>query len=139
MDLTVYIRPELLILIPVLYLIGYFIKKSKVKDERIPLILTVCGIFLATLWIICQAPITNSQAWGLAVFSGITQGVLTAGVAVLGSQILIQGSKTSKDILVSSMAELINLPNSTTTTTTETTVEATVEIPTEKEEPPKTS
>ena len=139
MDLTVYIRPELLILIPVLYLIGYFIKKSKVKDERIPLILTVCGIFLATLWIISQAPLTTSQAWGIAIFAGITQGVLTAGVAVLGSQILIQGSKTSKDILISSIAELINLPNSTTTTTTETTAEAPVEIPTEKEEPPKTS
>ena len=138
MDLTVYIRPELLILIPVLYLLGYFIKKSKVKDEGIPLTLVVCGVFLATLWIICQAPLTTSQAWGMAIFAGITQGVLTAGAAVLGSQILIQGSKTSKDILLSSVTELINLPAATTAITKPIT-DATVEASVEKEEPPKTS
>ena len=32
-----FIKPELLILIPVLYLIGMAIKKSEVKDKSIPL------------------------------------------------------------------------------------------------------
>lgn len=42
--LTDYIKPELLILIPVLYLIGMGLKKSQsVADRKIPLILGACG------------------------------------------------------------------------------------------------
>ena len=46
--LTDYIKPELLILIPVLYLIGMGLKKSQsVADRKIPLILGACGVLLA--------------------------------------------------------------------------------------------
>lgn len=106
MDISAYIKPELLVLIPVLYIIGYFIKRSNIRDERIPLILTALGIFLATLWIVSQAPLLDSQAWGLALFAGITQGVLATGVAVLGNQILIQAVKANKTTSEQLLSEL---------------------------------
>ena len=39
-----FIKPELLILIPVLYLIGIGMKKSEVKDKFIPLLLGIVAI-----------------------------------------------------------------------------------------------
>ena len=51
--LTDYIKPELLILIPVLYLIGMGLKKSQsVADRKIPLILGACGVLLAAVYVL---------------------------------------------------------------------------------------
>jgi len=85
-----YIKPELLILIPVLYLLGYFMKKSStIKDNMIPIILGITSILLCTIWIFgnVQNDFVN------CLFAGITQGILCAGVAVYGSQIYIQSKK----------------------------------------------
>jgi len=47
-----FIKPELLILIPVLYFIGVAIKNTTlIKDKFIPLILGLIGIILSSLWI----------------------------------------------------------------------------------------
>ena len=45
MDVMNFIKPELLILVPVLYTVGLGIKKSKVSDNYIPLILGIVSIF----------------------------------------------------------------------------------------------
>ena len=46
-----YIRPELLVLVAVLYIVGKALKASQdVKDKHIPLILGGAGVFLAMLW-----------------------------------------------------------------------------------------
>ena len=45
-----YIRPELLVLVAVLYIVGKALKASQdVKDKHIPLILGGAGVFLAML------------------------------------------------------------------------------------------
>ena len=67
------IKPELLILIPVLYFIGVAIRKSeKIKNEYIPMLIGI------------------GQGILLAVFTAITQGVLVAGVSVYINQIIKQ-------------------------------------------------
>ena len=48
MDVSCYIHSELLVLVPVMYFIGVALKKSKVKDRWIPLIL---GAISIALWI----------------------------------------------------------------------------------------
>lgn len=49
-DYMTYIKPELLVLIPVLVFIGYFLKQSEaVKDKLIPAILAAVGV----LWRRC--------------------------------------------------------------------------------------
>ena len=61
--LTDYIKPELLILIPVLYLIGMGLKKSQsVADRKIPLILGACGVLLAAVYVLAAAPISSWQS-----------------------------------------------------------------------------
>ena len=50
MQLNDYIRPELLVLVPVLYLVGMGAKKSRrIDDRNIPALLGLVGIVLATV------------------------------------------------------------------------------------------
>ena len=93
MDVMNFIKPELLILVPVLYTIGIGIKKSNVTDKYIPLILGVVSMFLSTLWGISTSDIRNWQDAVYAVFISITQGILTAGASVYFNQLHIQSKK----------------------------------------------
>lgn len=88
------IRPELLILIPVLYFIGMGLKRSeKTADKFIPLILGVIGIALSTLYVTATTPITNAADILQVIFAGVTQGVLCAGCAVYANQVIKQNGK----------------------------------------------
>lgn len=93
MDYQHYIKPELLILIPVLYLIGAGLKKSNFKDKFIPLILGVIGVFLAGVYLFATEPINGTQAIATALFTALTQGVLCAGASVYANQIVKQAQK----------------------------------------------
>lgn len=88
-----YIKPELLILVPVLYIAGSAIKKSKIPDNLIPLILGAFSITLSTLWVVSTSEITDWQDGLYAVFVSITQGILTAGASVYVNQLYIQSKK----------------------------------------------
>lgn len=80
MEIIEYIMNEALIIIPVLWILGSFLKKTpRVQDWTIPWVLLAVGI-LAALGII-----------GLSVDAAI-QGILVAGAAVLGHQLLKQTS-----------------------------------------------
>lgn len=81
MDFQNYILDQALILIPVVYILGLFLKKSRViKNKYIPLILLFFGIALSLLLI------------GLNV-QGIIQGILVSGTAVFANQIIKQSLK----------------------------------------------
>ena len=89
MDFQSYIIPELLILIPVLFVLGWAVKKSKIiLPKRIPLFLIGVGIALAVFW-----SIANHGPAPISVWVGITQGVLCAAGAVLTHQLIKQGGK----------------------------------------------
>lgn len=90
MDFTNYIDPALLILVPVLYLIGTFIKSSGINDKHIPLILGGLGIVLAVVWVLATSNITGWQGGLLAAFTAVVQGVLCAGAAVYLNQVYKQ-------------------------------------------------
>ena len=86
------IRPELLVLVPVLYLIGTAVKKSKVlNDNIIPLLLGFIGIALSMLYVCCTAD--GCVKIDDMAFSGITQGILCAGATVYINQIIKQINK----------------------------------------------
>ncbi len=82
--LNQYIRSELIILIPVLGLIGMFIKKTRFKNENIPFIQLGVSLVLSMLYTLGTVKIDNVHTLLLALFSGITQGVLIAGSVVYG-------------------------------------------------------
>ena len=90
-----FIKPELLVLVPVLYFIGAGFKKAQsVKDKHIPLLLGGCGIALSILWILATTTIDGWQSALLAIFTAIVQGIICAGASVYFNQIVKQLGKT---------------------------------------------
>lgn len=89
-----FIRPELLVLIPVLYFIGVALKSAQAfADKHIPLALGAVGVALAALWVVANSIITGPQDGALAVFTAIVQGVLVAGASVYIDQLIKQAKK----------------------------------------------
>lgn len=100
MDLSSFILPELLILVPVLYALGYALKRNKkFTDESIPLVLCICGIILAFMYIVTTQPLNTKQALASAIFTAFTQGILAAATAVLSNQLIKQGEKFNNENL----------------------------------------
>lgn len=85
-----YIKTELLILIPVLYIIGIGLKKSKVPDKRIPVIIGIIGILLSAVWVTATSDIFGIKDAAYAVFTSVTQGILAAGASVYANQLIVQ-------------------------------------------------
>lgn len=94
MDFTEYLKPELLVLVPVLYLVGIAVKNSKVKDKFIPWILGGVSIALCGIWVFANCPVQTAEEIAMAVFLAITQGVLIAGASVYVNQLVKQTTKT---------------------------------------------
>lgn len=83
MDFLNYITDNRLILIPVLYIIGYIIKNTKlIKNKYIPLMLLATGISLSV------------AMGGNTIVDNIIQGILVTGATVLSDQIVIQSRST---------------------------------------------
>ncbi len=93
MDLKEFIKPELLILIPVLYVIGIGLKKSKLSDALIPLVLGGIAIVLSAAWVIATSDISTLKDVAYALFISVTQGILSAGASVYINQLYIQSKK----------------------------------------------
>lgn len=93
MNFEEYVKPELLVLIPVLYLIGNAIKKSKIDDRFIPLLLGACGVLMAGIYIVSTESVSGAQQVAAALFTGITQGILAAGASVYVDQLIKQAKK----------------------------------------------
>lgn len=87
------IKPELLLLIPVLYLFGMALKKSAVSNKHIPWMLGIFGIALSIMYLISSSDINGWQNILTIMFAGITQGILTAGASVYVNQLIKQNQK----------------------------------------------
>lgn len=86
-----YVKPELIVVAVVLYIIGVGIKKMDViKDKYIPCILGVLGILLCAIWVMANTSIGAVPEMLMAVFTSIVQGVLVAGLSVYGNQLIKQ-------------------------------------------------
>lgn len=81
MEFMNFIKENIVVLVPVLYIIGEFMKRSEVvRDKYIPAILLVIAV-----------------AFSIAIVGfnvdGIIQGILVAGATVLGNQLVKQANK----------------------------------------------
>lgn len=89
-----FIKPELLVLIPVLYIVGRGFKKtSLIKDKFIPLLLGSISILLAGLYTFATSDVNGIKEITMAIFTAITQGILIAGASVYANQIYKQLQK----------------------------------------------
>lgn len=85
-----FIKPYLLFIIPVLNIVGAFIKISSIKDKFIPLILGLLGISISiTYMFLFESEASLSQK----IFNGVVQGILCSGSAVYADQLIKQSSK----------------------------------------------
>ena len=92
--LNQFIKPELLILVPVLYFIGMGLKKSEVfKDKFIPLMLGVIGVILSAIYVLATSEFLATQDIFMAIFVAVTQGILVAGASVYANQLIKQAQK----------------------------------------------
>ena len=71
MNYQEYIRTELLILIPVLYLIGIGLKKSRLPDNWIPVTLGVIAVLLSAVWVIAACDIGTYKELAAAFFTAV--------------------------------------------------------------------
>lgn len=90
------VKPELLVLIPVCYFLGMFLKNSKLKDELIPIALILFAVLLSTVYTVATCSADNYQSVLMMFFVGVTQGILVAGCAVLVDQTIKQTKKLSE-------------------------------------------
>ena len=89
MDYTNYIKPELGIVIGMLYVLGSMLKQiTMIKDKYIPAILGIVGVFICLLYVAATEGMTAA-----GLFTSITQGVLCAGAAVYVNQLIKQAGK----------------------------------------------
>ena len=97
--ITEFIKPELLIMVPVLNIIGMMFKDAQAFEDRyIPSSLGGLGVLLAGLWVIGTANFAagDVRAIVLAVFTAIVQGIICAGLAVYFNQLVKQGTDGKK-------------------------------------------
>lgn len=88
-NIETYIKPELLVMVAVLYVIGMMIKNSTIiNDKYIPSILGVVGVVICSIYVIGTEGIN-----ALSFFTAFTQGILVAGSAVYVNQLIKQSSK----------------------------------------------
>ena len=88
-----FIKPELMVLVPVLYLIGNMIKDSHISDKYIPIYLGGISVTLSFLFIMATSAVGGWQEAFAALFSAFTQGVLCAGASVYMNQLIKQAGK----------------------------------------------
>lgn len=94
MDIMNYVKPELVVVAIVLYIVGCGIKKAEnIKDKYIPYILGIGGIVLCAIWVLANSPISTMQEILMAIFTSIVQGVLVAGLSNYANQLIKQTSK----------------------------------------------
>lgn len=84
-----YINPELLILVPCLYVIGMMIKEIEIiKNKYIPLILTCISLVLTNLYVLGVGGLS-----AVNLFTGIVQSILCVAMAVYADQLKKQFRK----------------------------------------------
>ena len=89
-----YIKPELVVVAIVLYIIGMGLKKSTLLlDKYIPIALGALGIILCAVWVFATSAVSAPQDIAMAAFTAIVQGILVAGASTYVNQIVKQSKK----------------------------------------------
>lgn len=95
MQITDYIKPELLAVALVLYFVGIGLKRSQtIQNQYVPGVLGILGILLAGLYVFATTEFHTRQEIAMAVFTAVVQGILVAGLSTYVDQLLGQRHKS---------------------------------------------
>ncbi len=93
-QVTIYVKPELIVVAVALYFIGMWLKQAAfIKNKYIPLVLGIVGVLLCAIWVLATCTLSTGQDVALAVFTAIVQGVLVAGLSTYVNQFIKQLGK----------------------------------------------
>lgn len=93
-NLMDYIKPELIVVAIVLYIVGIGLKKSvAVLDKYIPIILGGLGVAVCGIYVFATSSLGTPQEIALAVFTTLVQGILVAGASTYVNQVVKQLNK----------------------------------------------
>lgn len=94
MDIMEYVKPELFVVAIACYFIGMGLKSTTlIKDKFIPLVLGAVAVVLSCLYVMATSSLTVPQDWAMALFTGLTQGILMAGLSTYVNQMVKQLGK----------------------------------------------
>lgn len=94
MEITNYICPELLCLIPMLWVLGRLLKSAPFfSDNLIPLALGVVGVLTAVCYFVGEEGMNDAAG----LVTAAVQGILCAGAAVYGHQMVRQLGHRSEE------------------------------------------
>lgn len=97
MELMEYVKPELMVVAIACYFIGMALKNtSLIRDKLIPLVLGIVGVVLSCIYVAATSELATPQEWAMSLFTGLTQGVLMAGLSIYVNQLLKQLKKTGE-------------------------------------------
>ena len=91
-----YIHPELLVMLPVLWLLGHMLSKARLPGRLRPWVLLAVSLAAVTLYTLSVSDITGSKALFACLFSILTQGVLLSGGSALLQKLVEKGRAAGK-------------------------------------------
>lgn len=99
-DIINLIKPELLILVPIIIFIGFIIKKSKIiKTNYIPIILAIISIMLSSIYVVATSTdVITYNGILITIFTAITQGLIVALSSVGLNQVKKQLNKVKEEV-----------------------------------------
>ena len=96
MEITDYIKPELIVVALALYFLDMALRKSSVIQEKYILFITgLAGILICSLYVFATCECGGPRDVAMAAFTAVTQGIVVAGVSTYVKQIIGQIGKNS--------------------------------------------
>lgn len=84
MDLTNYVKPELIVVAAVLCILGTAVKKTGVISCRyVPFLNGAAGIAICALYVFATTELSGAADIAMAAFTSVTQGILVTGLATV--------------------------------------------------------
>lgn len=94
MEITEYIKPELIVVALALYFLDMALRKSSVIREKYIFFLTgLVGILICSLYVFATCECSGAKDAAMAAFTAVTQGIVVTGMSAYAKQIITRISK----------------------------------------------
>ena len=96
MEITEYIKPELIVVALALYFLDMALRKSTViREIRISIFFLtgLVGILICSLYVFATCECSGAKDAAMAAFTAVTQGIVVTGVSAYAKQIITRISK----------------------------------------------
>lgn len=94
MEITEYIKPELIVVAVALYFLDMALRKSAVIQEKYIIFLTgLVGILICSLYVFAACECNGAKDAAMAAFTAVTQGIVVTGVSAYAKQLITRIGK----------------------------------------------